>query len=459
MFQPGQRVGVAVSGGPDSVCLLHVLMALAPRWNLRLSVLHLNHLLRGPESDADAGFVRGLAERLGLPLYLEATDVNAEAAANGDNLEQAARLARRRFFFDFLNNGKLDRVALGHTRSDQAETVLYRFLRGSGTAGLAGIRPITSEGLVRPLLEISRAEVESYLKQNRIPFRQDSSNFDLGFARNRIRRELLPQLEREWNPNLADLLAQTAQWAQAEETYWESETARLAEIHLARARDSILLKADVVAWLQEAPARRLLRRAVLEIKGDLRGVDFAHIESLMGLARAGEGHARVQIPGVDVLRSFEWMRFSPLRRGAETPRNYRFTVSPPGIVPLPGGGEVHLEIVESTDRVYNMLMGALNWESVPRPLEVRNWRPGDQYKPVCRTGDEKIKTLFQEARVPLWERRDWPVVTGAGDILWSRRFGPAAAHAATPASRSLLIIRETGESSCALGTSSPVGVQ
>src|SRR5579885_1855165 len=192
MFDGGQRVGVAVSGGADSVFLLHALHELAPRWNLRLSVVHIDHCLRGEESRGDAAFVRDLAGELALPFHPGECDVARLCRETGDNLEQVARAARRRFFLGFLEDGRLDRVALGHTRSDQAETVLFRFLRGAGTAGLAGIRPVTPEGLVRPLLDVERSEVEGWLRERGIPWREDSSNADLAFARNRIRRQLLP---------------------------------------------------------------------------------------------------------------------------------------------------------------------------------------------------------------------------------------------------------------------------
>ena len=190
MFENAKSAGVAVSGGADSVCLLHVLRELAPRWNLRLVVLHVNHGLRGEESRADEQFVRELAESLGLESRVRAVNL-ADAA---DNLEQAARRARLEFFRDQLSAGGLDRVATGHTGDDQAETVLFRFLRGSGGAGLAAIRPVTAAGIVRPLLAVSRQEIEQYLRERGIAWREDSSNASLRFARNRIRHELLPQL-------------------------------------------------------------------------------------------------------------------------------------------------------------------------------------------------------------------------------------------------------------------------
>ena len=451
MFEPAQQVGVAVSGGADSVCLLYVLLELAPRWGLHLSVLHLDHGLRGEESRQDAEFVRRLADQLGLPLSLRETPV----AQSPDNLEQAGREARLAFFRETISSGAVERVATGHTRSDQAETVLFRFLRGSGTAGLAGIRPVTSEGIVRPLIEIERSEVQQFLLQRGIAWREDSTNRGLQFARNRIRHELLPQIAREWNPAIAETLANTADWALAEEAWWDAEIDRLAAEHFTAVDDAgaILLRAPVLAALPLAVARRLVRRAMELAKGDLRGIDFGHIASAMDLARTTEGHGRLQAPGLDIFRSFEWLRFGqpggvPFGPGLEA-RNYRFTLTVPGTVRVPGTNlAISLELIDklapsvSSDWVYNSQMGCLDWQRLSGSLELRNWRPGDQYQPVGYSGQEKIKTLFQQARIPLWERRHWPVLTDGPSIVWARRFGPAAALVAEQDAKVILRIRE-----------------
>ena len=222
MFRAHEQAGVAVSGGADSVCLLEVLRELAPRWDLRLAVLHLDHGLRGEESRQDAEFVRELARARELPFILERAELPA------GNLEEAAREARLRFFRERIAAGAVDSVAVGHTRSDQAETVLFRFLRGAGTAGLAGIHPVTGDGIVRPLLDVTRAETEAFLRARGIAWREDSTNASARFARNRIRHGLLPQLTRDWNPALEATLAKTADWALAEEAYWKDEIANLA---------------------------------------------------------------------------------------------------------------------------------------------------------------------------------------------------------------------------------------
>ena len=279
MIRPGQSVGVAVSGGADSVGMLAALRELAPRFGVSLRVLHLDHGLRGEESREDARFVRDLAASWGLPAVIQAARIPPDG-----NLEEAARKARLEFFRQQMAGGAVDRVALGHTRSDQAETVLFRFLRGSGTAGLAAIRPVTVSGLVRPLIDVERCEVRSWLRDRGIAWREDSSNRNPAFARNRIRHELLPKLSGDWNPALEATLARTADWALAEEGYWQEEIGRLAEALFTRRGGSIVVRADRLAALPLAVARRLARRAVEEVKGDLRGIDFDRIQAVVDLA-------------------------------------------------------------------------------------------------------------------------------------------------------------------------------
>jgi len=450
MFQPDQRVGVAVSGGADSVCLLYILHELAPRWNLRLTVLHLDHKLRGEESRLDAAFVRELAKPLDLPFEFVETDVAAICRETGENLEQAARAARLEFFKRLRLAGTVDRIATGHTRSDQAETVLFRFLRGAATAGLAGIRPVTGDGIVRPLIEVDRTDIEQYNRRHNLPWRNDSSNADTSYARNRIRHTLLPQLTRDWNPAMTETLAHTADWAQGEEAYWEGEINRLVLAHLKLEPPAVLLRVDALAAFPLAVVRRLVRRAVEIAKGDLRGVSFEHLAGILELAASSEGHGRLQIPGLDIFRSFEWLRLAQPAADNLNNRNYRLPLPVPGAVQLPFHKVVLLtelsdntNVTETVAGVYNKDVACLDWNRISGSLEVRNWRPGDQYQPMGHGGAEKIKVMFQEARVPLWERRHWPVVTIGEEILWARRFGPAARFAASTGCGPVLSIRET----------------
>ncbi|MBI1786380.1 MAG: tRNA lysidine(34) synthetase TilS, partial [Acidobacteria bacterium] len=307
---------------------------------------------------------------------------------------------------------------------------------------LAAIRPVTAQGLVRPLIDIPRAAVLDYLRRRGLPWREDSTNASPRFTRNRIRHQLLQALARDYNPALEETLAHTADWAFEEEAYWEAEIDRLAGQHL---RDGIL-PAGLIAQLPRAAARRLIRRAIQSAKGDLRGVAFSHIEQVLEMAAASDGRGRMQGPGLEVRRSFDRLRFG----APSESRSWRVPLTVPGHFALPGeGATLHLELKESSEGaicVYNGVGSCLDWERIGGPLELRSWRPGDRYHPVGQTHVERIKVLFQEARVPLWERRNWPVITCGEEILWTRRFGPAARFAARPGSRKLLTVRETSGS-------------
>jgi tRNA(Ile)-lysidine synthase len=441
MFTPGDRVAVAVSGGADSVCLLHALLELAPRWNLTLSVLHVNHNLRGEASHGDAAFVRSLAEGLNLPFTLHDLDLSTCPG----NLEQSARNARLAFFHRHIADGFATRVALGHTRSDQAETVLFRFLRGSGATGLAAIRPVTDRGIVRPLIEIERPEIVGFLRGRALPWREDATNATLDFARNRIRHQLLPQLAREWNPGLAETLAHTADLSLAEEAYWAAEIDRLAGLHLTRRDGAIGISATALAALPLAAARRLVRHAIHLATGGSTASDFRHIGAVLSLAARPQGTGRTQLPGLEVRRSFDWLRFAP-----GTPADpYSLCPPVPGVTRIPGTDfAISLELLENSEtsrlpeNVYNSRMGGLDWNRLSGPLELRNWRPGDQYQPMGIPAAKKIKTLFQRARIPVWERAQWPVLTDAESIVWARRFGTAAAVTAGIGSSMILAVGE-----------------
>jgi tRNA(Ile)-lysidine synthase len=378
MIRAGDPVIAAVSGGADSVCLVHVLRE--AQVNLA-GLAHFNHKLRGEASDQDERFVCGLAARLGLPFF------RAEGRPKAGNLEQEARRDRRAFFLGLMRDGVADRVALAHTRDDQAETVLFRVLRGSGLTGLAGIHPVTADGFIRPMIGVTRCEVLEFLRTRSIEWREDLSNADLRFARNRIRHELLPQLAREWNPRIVDALANLGDLAYEEELAWTI-----------RERDSRL---DRLPHLPRAEARRAIRLAIREIKGDLRGIEFGHVESVIEMG------ARIRVPGVDFVRSGDGIL-------ALRPDVPSLEVTVPGTYAAPdGASEIRLE-------------PCVNLKAdLTAPLLLRGWKPGDHYLRSGKSRDQKLKKMFENARVPSWQRRFWPILEYGGRIVWAREFGPA----------------------------------
>lgn len=430
MCAPGDHVAVAVSGGADSVCLLHLLNELAPSLGVVLSVAHLNHKLRGTDSDSDAAFVRNLADSFGLAFHYREVQVAAEPG----NLEEAGRNAR----IEFFDNLPVDRIATGHTSSDQAETVLFRLLRGSGTAGLAGILPV-ADRRIRPLLDCTRAQVLHWMTERNLPWREDASNADLHFARNLLRHQILPRLPEAVGP----ILARTAELARDEEEYWAAEIGRIAAQLFRRNLKAIVFNAEELTKLPVALQRRLIRRAVQEVKGDLKAIDLYHIESLLKLARACEGHGRGQIPGIDCFRSFEWLRIDEPRTETRAERDYAFPLELPCRVEVPR--QASAITVEVADNRYNKEDDWLDADRLSGPLELRNWRPGDRFTRVGHSS-EKIKTLFQLARIPIWDRQGWPVITSGDEIVWTRRFGVSAEFVPGTESSRFLRIEEVVQS-------------
>jgi len=480
LLEPGMKVAVACSGGADSVALACLLAELKETLGLRLLLVHLNHQLRGAEADADEAFVRQLAERLEVEFLVRREDVAARAQKEKVNVEEAGREARLEFFASIIAGGKADAVALAHTLDDQAETVLGRLVRGAGTKGLAGIYPVvetppTDKGkqrtagdkplpyprlkLIRPLLGMRRGELREYLAEREQGWREDASNLDRRRLRNRIRLELLPQL----NSAAIEHLGRLAAHAREEESFWAAyvEERFRALAQAAPGKDlqfeiSDLMKPDPLlkrlparraAEAQRAVARRLLRRALADIRGDLRRFTQTHVESVLRLAEEGQSGQRVVLPGVEVERRFERLVFQATTAVAAAAPGFELRVEAPGGVPLPGGGALTFKLVvwAGGEPGYNERRQLVDAARAPFPLRVRNWRPGDAYQPLGSARVKKLKTLFREQRIPRGERSRTPVVLAGGDIVWVPRLGVAAAYGLTAGSQTALVIEERVE--------------
>ncbi len=297
-MQPGNRVGIAVSGGADSVALLRILLELRGELGVVLSVVHINHQLRGAESDADAEFVAMLAQRAGLELFTRAADVRGRAAQNSLSLEASGRELRYEIFREVASHQKLNRIATAHTLDDQAETVLLKLLRGAWTRGLAGVFPQQELGeakVVRPLLNESRSQVRAYLESIAQPWREDLSNQDRNFSRNRIRHELLPLLQREFNSGVAEVLSGVAEIARGEQDYWDENISRLwTELAQNGAPGNAAIKFNSGKFrsLSVAEQRRVATYGVQLLAGP--SLDFKHIEAVRLVMSNG---GNVALPG------------------------------------------------------------------------------------------------------------------------------------------------------------------
>jgi tRNA(Ile)-lysidine synthase len=435
MAQRGQRWGVAVSGGPDSVALLEALVELADRIGIRLGVAHFNHRLRGAESDADEAFVRQRAADLGLPFE---RDEAVPCETDGENLEAAARRARYAFFDRLLEQGTFERIATGHTLSDQAETVLFRVLRGTGVTGLAAVRPVREPGIVRPLIDVSRREVIEWLEQRGSSWREDSSNRDPRFSRNRLRRDLLPRLREEWNPQVDEALARLGAQAAAEESYWDDVVAQALE-SLAAAQGSGSVEIDCLAAraLHPAVLHRCLERLARQSKAPGRQFDAQALEQLAAMIRP-DGPKQAHLPGLTARRSCDILllrRESPAEPGAPIEANA------PGDFTAPDGrSQVQLRFTAGAETLdgrnlldYNRLTS----------LHLRAWQPGDR---LAGEAQRPMRELFRTSGVPAWERERWPVLAGFSGlepvVVWSRGFGASQAFAASAATPVAVEVKE-----------------
>ena len=423
LLKPGLRLAVGVSGGADSTALLRALAERRGELGLVLHAAHLHHGLRGAEADTDLEFARGLAADLGLIFHEAQVDTNAAAERAGESIEEAARRLRYGWFRQLMAAGEVDAVATAHTLDDQAETVLAKFLRGAWTEGLSAIHPVIEfpEGrILRPMLATTRAEVEAYLNAMGQGWREDSSNRELTYTRNRIRHELLPLLE-GWNPRLREHLAHMAALARDEEAWWQAEMARLAPQMLlpgravrggGRAAGEFSFSLDVVRFNALAPAmqRRLLRHAA-----GLLGAapDFASTEALRALALSGRaGQKRELAQGLRAERTPRELRLgvepvsvAGLGRAAAVPE---YSVAIPGAVTA-GAFGLRIEI-KSGGRP----------EAIPRQALLRNWKAGDRVRLRYSSSPRKVKEVLERLRVTGTSRAVWPVLEFDGRIVWMK---------------------------------------
>lgn len=447
LLKAGDRVGIAVSGGADSVALLRLLLELRKEIGLVPSVVHFNHKLRGVESDEDEQFVAQLAQRHKLELHCQSGDVAAYAAEKHLSLETAAREMRYQYFRRLLLEGRLNRIATGHTLDDQAETVLLKMVRGAGGRGLAGIYPRLSvrssqfsensrPSIVRPLLGTRRKDLEPYLLGLGQSWREDRSNRDLRHMRNRVRHGILPRLERYLNPAVRETFADTAEIARAEEEYWETEVARV--LPLVRESEG-LLNLSVLVGLPLALRRRVVRAASESLGMRL---DFQHVEEVLALGseRGGSPKSTVLRDGWAVARKKGRLQFE-LRPSTPLKREYEYRLSVPGSVDV-RETESRFETVlvpGNAAEGYNpedLLDGTL----LGSELRVRNWRPGDRFWPAHNKEPKKVKELLLERSVRGPERKLWPVVVSGTDVVWVRGFAvPARLR---PRSDKAVLIRE-----------------
>ncbi len=435
MLREGDHVLVAVSGGADSMALLHSLLPLGTRFRLRLTVAHLNHGIRGAEADADQEFVRRSCEELALPFVTE----TARIRSTKGNFEDLARRTRYGFLRRTASNIGANKVAVGHTMNDQAETVLMRVLRGSGADGLAAIHPVVDGLIIRPLIDCTRFEVMRYLDGLGIAYREDSTNRNLEYRRNRVRYELIPYLEARFNPRLVEALARAAELSGEVAGYLDQDVNKAAEALCRALPEGMCITLERFRTLHPAIRKSLLRKVLRDCQGSLAGVTAQQVDLVDRLCQGKSSGRRIVLPNrVVAVREFESLL---VLRGLAGTIPFRCDLAVPGECIIP---EIGIKVRASTQDpeacgtpADSRSRAVLDAAVVPPVLTVRSRLGGDRYGGQTH---RKVKRMLINAKVPLRVRDRLPMVVAGDAVVWIPGFKPAKSFAVRPGSRRCIVL-------------------
>ena len=434
MFQPGDSVLVGVSGGPDSVALFYTLFAFTHKYSFRFGIAHLNHHLRGSEADRDARFVSMLAQRFDVPFYLDDVDVRKYARTRKLSVEEAGRWVRRKFLNKVAKAEGFHKIALGHHADDNAELILMYLMRGSGPLGISGMPPVRDGIIVRPFIERARSEILEFLHGKKIEYITDASNRDERYLRNRIRHHLIPVLKDVYNPNIIETLNRLSRIVRSEDEWMEAAVQPLFDRSVMKMeKQRIRLSLERFAENHMAVKRRILRRAVEKIKGDLRQITFSHIEAARHLAETGPTHGRLDLPDrIRVERKDNNLLISkekmPLREsvkgGSQRERiGFEYLIRKPETIPIQETGDVlGLSKVATKNlsafKDAGQMVAFFDMDTIQFPLVLRNVRPGDRFSPLGLGGTQTVKDFFIKQKIPREARARCPILLSRERIIW-----------------------------------------
>ena len=439
LLAPGDGVVVALSGGPDSVTLFDLLHRLRSKWHLTLYIAHLNHQLR-PNAESDATFVKQIARN--YPVYIEKEDVAQRAKNKKQSIEEAARDARRAFLKKIQQKTGANRIALGHTKSDQAETVLLRLVRGSGLTGLGGMRPISEACWIRPLLTFSRSEIELYVNTRNLQVMRDETNSDPKFLRNRIRTDLIPHLQKAYNPQIEDLLSRAATLLQNDDAHLENIAEQaLSETLLYSDNRKFILDIRRFFGYHISLRRRLIRKVLFALQASAEAARFQVVDRILKIS-SNPGHSVQITPEISAYRTHDTLII------AQPARAYCFLVEPD--LPLDINGKFSMNILcnhEHLRAVYNCFGSSktanhtvfFDLDQLPnRALYLRSPQVGDWIHPFGMHGKKKVSRLLSDRKIPRLLRGEIPLLVSGATILWVVGFRRSQIAPITPATRRVL---------------------
>lgn len=419
LLKQGDTILVACSGGPDSLALVDVLLKLKESYQIEISVAHFDHMFRGAESQADAAFVAEFCKKNKIAYYQKTFDVPAYIKKTGLSPEEAARIVRYNFLREvakILGNAS---IATGHHKDDQAETVLIHLFRGAGSSGIGGIRPI-SHGIIRPLLSVTRKEIEEYCQNNQLVPRIDRTNAEPYYLRNRIRLQLLPELMEKFNPAIKDALCKSAEIVGAEHDFIRQSVEVIWQDLIFQEDEAVIFNREKLNRLHIAQKRELFRMAIEKKQGHLRGISFMHVEKMIVLSEKGFVGTHIELPGNLIFKcSYQQMRLSVAQGSGEKPDNLYVMLDLQGDTYIPVLNlTVRGELTDTLMKPSSINSVIFDFEQLVPPLFIRFRQAGDRFHPSGMEGSKKLKDFFIDCKVERQERDTVPLLCDQRRILW-----------------------------------------
>ena len=417
LIESGDKIVIGISGGPDSVCLLHILSRLKEKLNIELYAAHLNHQIRGIEAQKDALYVSEICDEMGITYFLKSIDVPKYCKDNSLSIEEGARKLRYEMFDEIKKRTKSNKIAIGHNLNDQAETVLMRIMRGTGLQGLRGIEYARENGVIRPLLDIERKDIEEYCKVHNLNPRIDESNLENIYTRNKIRLELIPYMTDNFNTNLIESIVRMSNSLRSDSDYIEAEAESKFKDICKVTSDTVDIKINGFSKLHNAIKVRVLRKGIKSILGDMNFIDQKHIEDVLEFESESKINKMLTLPrGVFVYRKQDCITLTTTEIVTEE-IDFLYNIPNNGFVKIKETNIIIETQTMTIDRYKNgkvdKMSKGFDLNKIKGGMVVRSRQQGDKIK----GGSKKIKDLFIDLKIPREERCKVPVIADEQGIL------------------------------------------
>lgn len=427
MLSPGDKVVVGLSGGADSVALLHILKELQNGpLNINLYAAHVNHGIRGVHAREDAIFAHNLCKEWGIPFFLEEADIPSLARSMNQSEEEVGRQIRYGFFREVAEKVNGNKIATAHHKNDQAETILHNLIRGTGMQGLTGIQAVSDGVIIRPLLEITKQQILEYIALHELPYQEDATNEDSTYTRNRIRNQLIPSLEKDFNPDIVDSLVRMSGILREEEEFLADYTMDLYQKYTKSYLNKLILDLKSFSFCHLAIQKRLVRVALRELRGSLDDVSSSHVEAVIKLAAGSRTGSLTTIPGsakgapeVKVKVSYGALQF-------EIVESYMPIFYMEKSLDLPGKVIWENPSITVTSEKWDKNKGFtfssqciyIDEDKIKGKLRLRNRKKGDRFQPLGMEGTKKLKDFFIDRKIPVDQRDSIPLLVDEESIIW-----------------------------------------